>query len=162
MNNVAIYPGTFDPPTNGHIDIVKRCLRMFEKVIVAISVNPEKTPMFSFDERKQFFMDEFKSEEGLSFVSFDKELLVSFSKKMGAQVIIRGLRAVSDFDYELQMTLMNRNLDESVETIFLMPSQQYSFLSSSIVKEVASLGGDVSSLVPSSVFKSLKNHFNIK
>ena len=100
-------------------------------------------------------------EERLSFVSFDKELLVGFSKKVGAQVIIRGLRAVSDFDYELQMTLMNRNLDESVETIFLMPSQQYSFLSSSIVKEVASLGGDVSSMVPSSVFSSLKDQFNI-
>ena len=160
MDNIAIYPGTFDPPTNGHIDIVRRSLRMFEKVIVAISVNPAKTPMFSFDERKQFFMDEFE-EERLSFVSFDKELLVSFSKKVGAQVIIRGLRAVSDFDYELQMTLMNRNLDETVETIFLMPSQQYSFLSSSIVKEVASLGGDVSSMVPSSVFGSLKEHFQI-
>ena len=160
MDNIAIYPGTFDPPTNGHIDIVRRSLRMFEKVIVAISVNPAKTPMFSFDERKQFFMDEFE-EERLSFVSFDKELLVSFSKKVGAQVIIRGLRAVSDFDYELQMTLMHRNLDETVETIFLMPSQQYSFLSSSIVKEVASLGGDVSSMVPSSVFSSLKEHFQI-
>ena len=160
MDNIAIYPGTFDPPTNGHIDIVRRSLRMFEKVIVAISVNPAKTPMFSFDERKQFFMDEFE-EERLSFVSFDKELLVSFSKKVGAQVIIRGLRAVSDVDYELQMTLMNRNLDETVETIFLMPSQQYSFLSSSIVKEVASLGGDVSSMVPSSVFSSLKEHFQI-
>ena len=160
MDNIAIYPGTFDPPTNGHIDIVRRSLRMFEKVIVAISVNPAKTPMFSFDERKQFFMDEFE-EERLSFVSFDKELLVSFSKKVGAQVIIRGLRAVSDFDYELQMTLMNRNLDETVETIFLMPSQQYSFLSSSIVKEVASLGGDVSCMVPSSVFSSLKEHFQI-
>ena len=160
MDNIAIYPGTFDPPTNGHIDIVRRSLRMFEKVIVAISVNPAKTPMFSFDERKQFFMDEFE-EERLSFVSFDKELLVSFSKKVGAQVIIRGLRAVSDFDYELQMTLMNRNLDETVETIFLMPSQQYSFLSSSIVKEVASLGGDVSCMVPSSVFSSLKEYFQI-
>jgi pantetheine-phosphate adenylyltransferase len=88
VDNIAIYPGTFDPPTNGHIDIVRRSLRMFEKVIVAISVNPAKTPMFSFDERKQFFMDEFE-EERLSFVSFDKELLVSFSKKVGAQVIIR-------------------------------------------------------------------------
>ena len=160
MDNIAIYPGTFDPPTNGHIDLVKRSLRMFDKVIVAMSVNPTKTPMFSFDERKQFFMDEFQNEERLSFVSFDKELLVSFSKKVGAQVIIRGLRAVSDFDYELQMTLMNRYLDESVETIFLMPIQEYSFVSSSIVKEVASLGGDVSSMVPSSVLSSLKEQFN--
>ena len=98
MKKTAIYPGTFDPPTNGHIDLVRRSLRMFEKVIVAISVNPAKTPMFSFDQRKQFFMDEFENEERLSFVSFDKELLVGFSKKVGAQVIIRGLRAVSDFD----------------------------------------------------------------
>ena len=159
MDNIAIYPGTFDPPTNGHIDIVRRSLRMFEKVIVAISVNPAKTPMFSFDERKQFFMDEFE-EERLSFVSFDKELLVSFSKKVGAQVIIRGLRAVSDFDFEFQMSHINRALEDKMETVFLMTDTNYSYLSSSLVKQLASLNGELGQFVPLSIETALKEKYN--
>ncbi len=159
MARQAIYPGTFDPPTNGHIDVIRRSLRIFDKVIVAVTLNPTKNPMFSFEERRKFFLDVFDESENLQIVSFDRQLLVKFAEKMGVQVIIRGLRAVSDFDYEFQMTLMNRQLDDKLETVFLMPSEQWSFLSSSVVKEVSSLGGDVSHLVPELVGKALKNHF---
>lgn len=159
MTRLAIYPGTFDPPTNGHIDVIRRSLRIFDKVIVAVTLNPAKSPLFTFEERRNFFLDVFDESESLQIVSFERQLLVDFAEKMGAQVIIRGLRAVSDFDYEFQMTLMNRQLDEKLETVFLMPSEQWSFLSSSVVKEVASLGGDVSHLVPTLVGEALKNHF---
>ena len=159
MGIEAVYPGTFDPPTNGHIDVVQRSVRMFDKVTVAISDNPAKQALFSFEERRQFFLDECDGADGLVIVSFDHQLLVDYAKSIGASVIIRGLRAVSDFDYELQMTLMNRRLDDEVETVFLMPSEQYSFLSSSLVKEVASLGGDVSDLVPGSVKTALQSRF---
>lgn len=151
----AIYPGTFDPPTNGHLDIVRRGLRLFSRVTVAVSVHPSKAPVFSFEERRAFFLEEFRDAPGVGVVSFEQELLVGFARRIGAQAIIRGLRAVSDFDYEFQMTLMNRRLDDGVETIFLMPSEQYSFISSSLVKEVASLGGDISRLAPPSVCKAL-------
>lgn len=159
MARLAIYPGTFDPPTNGHIDVIRRSLRIFDKVIVAVTLNPTKNPMFSYEERRKFFLDVFDESENLQIVSFDRQLLVKFAEKMGAQVIIRGLRAVSDFDYEFQMTLMNRQLDDKLETVFLMPSEQWSFLSSSVVKEVSSLGGDVDHLVPKLVGKALKDHF---
>lgn len=155
MATEAIYPGTFDPPTNGHIDIVRRSLTIFSKVTVAISAHPDKSPMFSFEERRAFFLSEFSDTANLEVASFERELLVDFTKRIGARVIIRGLRAVSDFDYEFQMTLMNRRLDGDLETIFLMPSEQYSYLSSSLVKEVASLGGDVGELVPPSVKSAL-------
>ena len=156
---MAVYPGTFDPPTNGHLDIVRRSLRIFEKVTLAISANPEKTPLFSYDERKEFFTREFNDIPNLEITAFDRQLLVDFVHGIGADVIIRGLRAVSDFDYEFQMTLMNRRLNNDVETVFLMPSEQYSFISSSLVKEVVSLGGDVSELVPSSVKGALHQKF---
>lgn len=159
MESHAVYPGTFDPPTKGHFDVVRRSQRLFSKVTVAISVHPSKTPLFSFEERKNFFLEEFRESTQIEVTSFERELLVDFAQNMNAQAIIRGLRAVSDFDYELQMTLMNRRLNEEIETIFLMPSEQYSFLSSSLVKEVASLGGDVSEHVSPSVREALDERF---
>ncbi|MCE2451715.1 MAG: pantetheine-phosphate adenylyltransferase [Nitrospinae bacterium] len=159
MESHAVYPGTFDPPTKGHFDVVRRSQRLFSKVTVAISVHPSKTPLFSFEERKNFFLEEFRESNQIEVASFERELLVDFAQNMNAQAIIRGLRAVSDFDYELQMTLMNRRLNEEIETIFLMPSEQYSFLSSSLVKEVASLGGDVSEHVSPSVREALDERF---
>ncbi len=155
----AVYPGTFDPPTNGHIDIIERSLRIFDKVFVAVTLNPEKTPLFSFEERKEFFLDELEDSDRLEVVSFERQLLVDFAEQIGVGVMIRGIRAVSDFDYEFQMTIMNRQLNDKLETVFLMPSEQYSFLSSSLVKEVASFGGDVSHLVPKKVFEALKSRF---
>jgi pantetheine-phosphate adenylyltransferase len=159
MVRQAVYPGTFDPPTNGHIDVIQRSLRTFDKVFVAVTLNPDKTPLFSFEERKKFFLDELGDLENLEIVGFEKRLLVDFAADLGVNVIIRGMRAVSDFDYEFQMTLMNRQLNDKIETLFLMPSEQYSFLSSSLVKEVASFGGDVSHLVPSKVFEALTVRF---
>ena len=159
MESHAVYPGTFDPPTKGHFDVVRRSQRLFSIVTVAISVHPAKTPLFSFEERKDFFLEEFRESNQIEVASFERELLVDFALKVNAQAIIRGLRAVSDFDYEMQMTLMNRRLSEEIETIFLMPSEQYSFLSSSLVKEVASLGGDVSEHVSASVREALGERF---
>ncbi len=159
MESHAVYPGTFDPPTKGHFDVVRRTQRLFAKVTVAISVHPSKTPLFSFEERKNFFLEEFRESNQIEIISFERELLVDFAVNVNAQAIIRGLRAVSDFDYEMQMTLMNRRLNEEIETIFLMPSEQYSFLSSSLVKEVASLGGDVSEHVSPSVRDALDERF---
>ncbi len=159
MESHAVYPGTFDPPTKGHFDVVRRSQRLFSKVTVAISVHPSKSPLFSFEERKNFFLEEFRESNQIEIISFERELLVDFAVNVDAQAIIRGLRAVSDFDYEMQMTLMNRRLNEEIETIFLMPSEQYSFLSSSLVKEVASLGGDVSEHVSPSVREALDERF---
>ena len=155
MARRAVYPGTFDPPTNGHIDIVRRSLEIFDELIVAVTLNPDKISLFSFDELKAFFLGELSGEANVEIVSFEKKLLVDFASEIGVNVIIRGIRAVSDFEYEFQMTLMNRQLNNTIETVFLMPSEQYSFLSSSLVKEVASFGGDVSHLVPKSVAEAL-------
>ncbi len=159
MSQQAIYPGTFDPPTNGHIDIIRRSMRIFDKIIVAVTLNPEKNPLFSFEERKQFFMDEFSGTDNLEIVSFERKLLVDFAAEMGVNVIVRGIRALSDFEYEFQMTLMNRGLNDQIETVFLTPSEQYTFLSSSLVKEVASFGGNVSHLVPKAVSEALKERY---
>ncbi|MEE9241211.1 MAG: pantetheine-phosphate adenylyltransferase [bacterium] len=159
MARQAIYPGTFDPPTNGHIDVIRRSMRIFDKVIVAVTLNPEKTPLFSFEERKEFFLEEFSEAPALEIVSFERRLLVDFAAEIGVNVIIRGIRAVSDFEYEFQMTLMNRGLNDEIETVFLTPSEQYIFLSSSLVKEVASLGGDVSHLVPKAVSEALTERY---
>lgn len=161
MESHAVYPGTFDPPTRGHFNVVRRSQKLFSRVTVAVSAHPSKAPLFSFEERKNFFLEEFGGTGGVEVASFERELLVDFAAKMDAQAIIRGLRAVSDFDYEMQMTLMNRRLNEEIETIFLMPSEQYSFLSSSLVKEVASLGGDVSEHVSASVRDALCERFRI-
>ena len=160
MTRHAVYPGTFDPPTNGHIDIVQRSLQIFDKVYVAVTLNPDKSPLFSFEERKRFFADALAGSDNLEFVGFEKQLLVDFARDLGVNVIVRGIRAVSDFDYEFQMTLMNRQLNDQIETVFLMPSEQYSFLSSSLVREVASLGGNVSHLVPKGVSEALAGRFH--
>ena len=159
MIRVAVYPGTFDPVTNGHIDLVERSLRIFNKVIVAVAENPRKEPLFSLEERVTLFKKAIGKRKNIAIEGFDG-LLVDYVKKKKAVGIIRGLRAVSDFEYELQMALMNRRLDNTIETVYLMPSEEYSFITSTIVKEAASYGGDVSSLVPAVVVAKLKKRFN--
>ncbi len=155
---IAIYPGTFDPVTNGHVDIIKRALQVFDKLIVAVAHNPQKNPMFTVEERVDFIKNATTGWKDLEIDSFN-DLLTNYARKRDANVIIKGLRAISDFDFELQMGLMNRTLDKSLETIFMIPSEEYSFLSSKIIKEIASFHGDVSKHVPSSVAKGLKNKF---
>ena len=155
MKRIAVYPGTFDPVTKGHIDLVERSLRMFDKVIVAIAANPGKKPLFTLEERLALFRSSLKSGRNVEIEGFDC-LLVDYMKEKKAVGLIRGLRAVSDFEYELQLALMNRRLDSTVETVFLMPSEEYSFITSTIVKEAASYGGNVSSLVPKEVVVKLK------
>jgi pantetheine-phosphate adenylyltransferase len=154
----AVYPGTFDPITNGHIDIIRRTLRVFNRVVIAVAPNPKKTPLFDLKER--IFMIE-EATRGMKNIEIEpfEGLLVDYVKERGADAIIRGLRAVSDFEYELQMALMNRKLSDTIETVFLMPSEEYSYLTSSIVKEVASYGGNVKDLVPSIVARRLSELF---
>jgi pantetheine-phosphate adenylyltransferase len=158
MNQVAVYPGTFDPVTNGHIDLVERSLRIFGEVIVAVAENPKKSPLFTLDERLSMLMTVTANYKNVSIEGFDG-LLVDYVRKKKAVAIIRGLRAVSDFEYEMQMALMNRRLDSNIETVFLMPNVEYSFITSTIVKEAASYGGDVSSLAPRVVVEKLKKKF---
>lgn len=159
MRKTALYPGTFDPVTNGHIDLIKRAGNMFDHLVVAIANNPEKRPFFSFEERKAFLEEAVKEFGNIQINSFNG-LLVHYAKENGVHVIIRGLRAVSDFEYEYQMALMNRNLDDSIETVFMMPCEKYSFISSRLIKEVASFGGRVKGMVPDVVEKALKRKFN--
>jgi len=151
---IAIYPGTFDPVTHGHIDIIRRALGIFDKLIVSVALSPLKNPLFSVDQRVSFIQKGTKNLKNVEILPFDN-LLTDFARKNNASVIIKGLRAVSDFEYELQMGLMNRNLDESIETLFMIPSQEYAFLSSSFVKEIAKHGGDINNLVPKFVAKQL-------
>jgi|TARA_B110000467_G_scaffold149684_1_gene156518 pantetheine-phosphate adenylyltransferase len=151
---IAIYPGTFDPVTHGHIDIIRRALGIFDKLIVSVALSPAKNPLFSVDQRVSFIQKGIKNLKNVEILPFDN-LLTDFARKNNASVIIKGLRAVSDFEYELQMGLMNRNLDESIETLFMIPSQEYAFLSSSFVKEIAKHGGDIKNLVPKFVAKQL-------
>jgi pantetheine-phosphate adenylyltransferase len=158
MKRIAVYPGTFDPVTNGHIDLVERSLRIFDEVIVGIAANPKKQPLFSLDERISMFRDATSRFKHLVIEGFDG-LLVDYIKRKEAVATIRGLRAVSDFEYEMQMALMNRRLDSMIETVFMMPSEEYSFITATIVKEVASYGGDVSSLVPKVVVERLRKKF---
>lgn len=150
----AIYPGSFDPITNGHIDIIKRAVTLFDRVIVAVARNIAKTPLFSEQERMQMIVDAFKDEPGVAVDSFSG-LLVEYARSVQARAIIRGLRAVSDFEFELQMALVNRKLDEQLVTVFLMPHEKYTYLNSSIVKELARFGGDVSHFVPAFVHNQL-------
>lgn len=152
---IAIYPGTFDPVTVGHIDIMTRALKLFDKLIVGVAFNPKKDPVFSLEERVNFIRETVKGLNHIEVLPF-KNLLINFVAQHNATVIIRGLRAVTDFEFELQMGLMNRRLNESVETMFMIPSQEYSFLSSNFVKEIARHGGDISNLVPQSVLKGIK------
>jgi pantetheine-phosphate adenylyltransferase len=158
MKRIAVYPGTFDPVTNGHVDLAERSLRMFDGVIVAVAANPKKQPFFELSERIVMFKKATKGFRNLVIEGFDG-LLVDYVKERKAVAIIRGLRAVSDFEYEMQMALMNRRLDEDIETVFLMPNEEYSFITSTIVKEAASYGGDVSSLVPKGVVEKLRKRF---
>jgi pantetheine-phosphate adenylyltransferase len=161
MKRIAVYPGTFDPVTNGHIDLVERSLRIFDVVIVAVAENPKKTPLFSLEERISLFKRVTAKYERVVIEGFDG-LLVDYVKQKRAAGIIRGLRAVSDFVYEMQMALMNRRLDNSIETVFLMPNEEYSFITSTIVREAASYGGDVSSLVPRVVVQKLNKKYKTK
>jgi pantetheine-phosphate adenylyltransferase len=147
---VALYPGTFDPITNGHLDLIKRALRLFDGVVVAVGTGRDKEPMFTLDERRRMVEEAVAGLTGVEVVSFSG-LLVDAGKKASAAAIIRGLRAVSDFEYEFQLALMNRRLASELETVFLMPSESYTYLDSTIVKEVALYGGDVSGLVPEGV-----------
>lgn len=155
-NLIAVYPGSFDPPTNGHIDIISRASSVFPKVIVAITHNQNKKHLFSLQERVKMMK---QSTAGLKNIEVDSfsGLLVNYLNKISGFVVIRGLRALSDFEYEFQMALMNRTLDSKIETVFLMPDQEYTFLSSSMVKEIALLDGDFKKLVPYPVYKKLKN-----
>ena len=147
---IAIYPGSFDPITNGHADIVKRSAAVFDKVIVAVSINSQKMPLFSIDERIELAKEVFVDYPNVEVATFSG-LLADFAKSVGAKTIIKGLRAVSDFEYEFQMAHMNKKLNPDVETMFMMSNQKYSYLSSSIVKEVGKLGGDLTDLVPEQI-----------
>jgi pantetheine-phosphate adenylyltransferase len=154
----VIYPGTFDPITNGHVDIIRRASTLFDRVIVAIAQNIRKHPMFNVEERREMILSSVAALENVEVDSF-QGLLVDYAKDRKAHGIIRGLRAVSDFEYEFQMALMNRRLFEDVVTIFLMPHEKYTYLNSTVVKEVARCGGDVSSFVPELVATKLKEKF---
>ncbi len=156
MSTVAIYPGTFDPITYGHIDLIKRASPLFERIIVAVAINPGKQPMFSLDERVELVKKATLGIENVEVSGF-KGLLVNEALSMGANVIIRGLRAVSDFEYELQLATMNRRMQSKVETLFLTPAENLSFVSSTLVKEIAVLGGDVSEFVAPCVQEALKS-----
>ena len=156
---LAIYPGTFDPITNGHLDIIERGSRLFDQVIVAILGNVEKAPLFTLPERVRLIRESVSSLSNVQVEAF-KGLLVDYVRARGAHVIVRGLRAISDFEYEFQMALMNRRLDPEVETVFMMPAEAYSYLSSRLVKEVASLSGDVSGLVPPPVARAISKRLH--
>ncbi len=156
---IAVYPGSFDPVTNGHLDVIRRAAGIFDKVIVGVGRNAGKSPLFTADERVALIQAAVRDLDNVEVESFDG-MLVAFAKQHGASVLVKGLRAISDFEYEFQMALANRHLDPSVETMFLMTSAEYQFLSSSIVKEMVRVGGDCSPLVPSVVMDALRRRFD--
>jgi len=158
MKITAIYPGTFDPVTNGHLDIIARAARLYQKVIVAVAVNSNKSPLFDMAVRVALLQRVTAGFENVIIIGFDN-LLVDCAKEQGADVILRGLRAISDFEYEFQLAGMNRRLSPELETMFLTPAEQYEFISSSMIKEIARLGGDVSSFVPEIVQHHLIEKF---
>lgn len=160
MEKVAIYPGSFDPITNGHIDMVERGLRLFDKIIVCIMCNPGKETLFTIKERLEMIRESLKKFPNLEIDSFDG-LLVDYGAKRNANAILRGMRAVSDFEYEFQLALMNRKLNRKIQTVFLMTGFRWIFTSSSIIKEAASFGGDVTGMVPPMVNQKLKEKFNL-
>nr|MBP3724386.1 pantetheine-phosphate adenylyltransferase [Campylobacter sp.] len=151
----CIYPGTFDPITNGHVDVIERALKVFDEVIVAIALNESKTPYFSLEKRINLAQNALSNLKGVRVVGFDN-LLVDFAKEQGVNTIVRGLRAVSDFEYELQMGYANASQWNDLETIYFMPSLKNAFISSSIVRSILKHGGDISKLVPSSILRSIK------
>ena len=155
---IAFYPGTFDPPTMGHIDLIRRAGKLFDKVIVGVAENSEKSPLFSLDERVMMLDEAVEQLDNVRVIGFNN-LLIECVREQKADTILRGLRAVSDFEYEFQLAAMNRHLDPGVETTFLTPSERYAFLSSTLIKEVASLNGDVSEFVPAQVLKALKREY---
>ncbi len=154
-NRTAIYPGTFDPITNGHLDIIQRAAVLFDHIVITVSTNPNKTTLFSLQERRHLIEQTVSDLPCVEVDTLDG-LLVQYAKKKGASVLIRGLRAVSDFEYEFQMALMNRKLSPLLETVFLMPSEEYTYINSSIVKEVARLGGRIDCFIPAVVAEALK------
>ena len=159
MNITAVYPGTFDPITNGHTDLVERAVRIFGRVILAVATGAQKgakQSVFSVEERVSLAQDVLSGIDNVEIIQFDG-LLVDFAEKQNAQVILRGLRAVSDFEYEFQLASMNRHLNKNIETLFLTPAEQYSYISSSLVREIATLGGDVSPFVHEKVAAALNN-----
>ncbi|HYE23872.1 MAG TPA: pantetheine-phosphate adenylyltransferase [Clostridia bacterium] len=159
MNRVTvIYPGTFDPPTNGHLDLIHRGAKMFDQLIVALLRNSEKTPMFTLEERIEMLRENTSKYPNVRVDSFEG-LLVDYAAGQGAQAVLRGIRAVSDYEYELQMAWMNRKLDPRLETIFMMPAEAYSYLSSRLVREIAQLGGSMQGLVPDSIERRLREKF---
>ena len=160
MKRIAIYPGSFDPVTNGHLDIVARGLKLFDKVIVAIMHNPGKKSMFTLEERIEMLKDSLKKYPNVEIDTFDG-LTVEYAKKRKAQGILRGLRAMSDFEYEFQMALMNRKLNREVQTIFLMTGMRWIYTSSSIIKEAAQFGGNINGMVPALVLRKLKEKFGL-
>jgi pantetheine-phosphate adenylyltransferase len=158
QGSLAVFPGSFDPITNGHLDIVERGLAVFDRVRMAILRNPEKQPLFSVDERLALIREAYRGNPRVEADAFSG-LLVDYAEKAGASVIIRGIRAISDFEYELQMALMNRRLNPQIETVFMIPAESYSYVSSRLVKEVFQLGGRVSDLVPPIVEKRLREKY---
>ena len=159
MTEKALYPGTFDPITFGHIDLVKRARRLFDKLVVAVADNPDKRPLFSVAERIEIIREVTSDMDGIEVSSFS-DLTARYAKGIEAMVIIRGLRAVSDFEFEFQMALMNRKIEPAVETVFLMPNEKFSYLSSSLIKDIAKRGGDISCFVPPLVEMKLKERFS--
>ena len=155
MSVSALYPGTFDPPTNGHLDLIERGSKLFDRLIVAILSNPVKDPLFTVEERVEMLKESTASLKNVSVATFDG-LMVEFARKQGASAVLRGIRAISDYEYEFQMALMNRRLAPEIETVFLQPAGRYSFVSSRMLKDVVSFGGDVSGLVPPNVLKRLR------
>lgn len=154
MKNIAVYPGTFDPITYGHVDLIERAVRIFNQVIIAIAVNQNKKPLFTLEERVKLSERVLSKLSNVKVLGFDC-LLLDFVKQQGANVILRGLRTVTDFDYEFQLASMNRILDPDIESMFLMPAENYMYISSSLVREIALLGGDVTGFVPPLVAKAL-------
>jgi len=154
----AVYPGSFDPVTNGHLDVIERAARRFDEVLIAIAHNEEKSGLFSFEERVALVRETVTHLPNVHVTQF-QGLLVDFARASNAHVILRGLRAVSDFEFEFQMALMNRKLDDDVETMFLMPKEEYTYLSSRLVKEIARLGGDISGFVPDCIVRALREKY---
>ena len=159
MPRIALYPGSFDPPTNGHLSIIQRGLKMFDGLIVSVLKNPAKDAVFSVDERVELLKGAVNGDPRVTVKTFEG-LLVNFAKQEGVNAVLRGLRAVSDFEYEFQMANMNRKLDRDIETLFMMTGEDYFYISSRFVRDVARLGGDVSGLVPPNVLAALRKRFD--